>query len=237
MYGRATRLSVTLQPLTPPDILLPYVNTGRMRPEFFRRARQIESRRHRRSHENGWRLSARPRDGFRSQSLRDYACWRRDAIQEAAIRGVGKACGDIGSDAPHRSASSSRRSGCCSVHSDRRRHIGRLRCDGPPRGCRNLEAISGSRLSLRGGSDFSRAPESRIHPARTVRGRKRGNCDRSRTQTRFRRGEIASHGGRSCRGRTQSADRLQHLPQYRRRWNCETSGQEQCDFPAADCVL
>lgn len=32
-----------LQPLTPPDILLAYVNAGGMRPEFFGRARQIES--------------------------------------------------------------------------------------------------------------------------------------------------------------------------------------------------
>src|SRR5712692_3692234 len=72
-------------------MLLAYVYAGGMCSQFFRRPRQSSGGCHCCSDEDGWRLPAGPRNGCGPHRCVITLVGDRETIQEAAIRGVGKA--------------------------------------------------------------------------------------------------------------------------------------------------
>ena len=137
----------------------------------------------------------------------------REPIQEAAIRGVGKAAELIDLN-NHQGAHP--RMGATDV-------VPFIPIDGvtlmtawPWRGtwARKSGSVSDSGLSLRSRRGDARAAESGKHSPRPVRRHSRGDCHESRAQARFRRASRASHGRRHSGRRAQISDRLQRLPEY-----------------------
>ena len=138
----------------------------------------------------------------------------REAIQEAAIRGVGKAAELIDLN-QHQGAHP--RMGAADVVPfipidgvtiedcvAMARHVGE----------RDLEALSDSGLSVRGGGGYAGAAESGKHSAGAVRGHSGGHCDQSGAQAGFWRVAGASDGGGDGGGRAQVSDRLQRFSEH-----------------------
>ncbi len=138
----------------------------------------------------------------------------REAIQEAAIRGVGKAA-ELIDLTQHQGAHP--RMGAADVVPfipiDGVTHR-RLRGHGAACGRGDLEAISDSGVPVRSGGSYAGAAESGEHPARAVRRDSRGDCDESCAQAGFRRGAGASDGGRDGGGSAQVSDRLQRFSEH-----------------------
>ena len=113
----------------------------------------------------------------------------REAIQEAAIRGVGKAAELI--DLNHHQGAHPRMGAADVVPfiPIERRHARRLRGHGAPRGRRDLEALRHSRVSLRSRGHTARTAESREHSPRPVRGHSRRDRHQPRAHARLRRSQ------------------------------------------------
>ena len=139
----------------------------------------------------------------------------REAIQEAAIRGVGQGRGADRSDQAPGRAPADGRGGRGAVYS--RSKASRSKIAWPWRGMWARRSGSASRfrcISTKRRGHFAGAAEPGEHSARTVRRNSRRDCDQSRAQAGLRRSARASDGGSDGGGRAQVPDRLQRVSEH-----------------------